>query len=512
MIVAPFAMHYASRGMVCSVDHLASAAGVSLLRDGGSAVDAAVATNAVLAVTSQHQCGLGGDLFALVLAPGAAKPAALVAVGVAGSGADPERLRREGRTAMPRRGDIRAVTVPGCVDGWLALHNRYGRAPLADVLAPAIELADGGFPAPPTLATAAVDLAGVDGADDYAVPGGIAPGTRIRRPGVARALTAITRDGRTGFYGGDFGRALVELGAGEFTTYDLERPLATWADALAVEVWERRVWTAPPPSQGYLALAGAWLAGRLPLPREPADGRWARLLADALRAAGSDRDEVLHEHADARALLAPERLERQLAAVGSRVAGAGARAGGDTAYLCAVDGQGIAVSLIQSNFEGWGSLLVAPRTGIFLQNRGAAFSLTPSHPAEYRPGRRPPHTLSPLLVTRADGSLDAVLGTMGGDAQPQILVQLLARRYVARHDPAATITAPRWVFAGDGVRVEGHAPAEWADELRRHGYAVEGAEPWAREFGHAHLISAEADGVLAGASDPRALGGAALGL
>ena len=510
MTLAPFVTRYAPRGMVCSVDHLASAAGVALLRAGGTAADAAIAANAVLAVTSQHLCGLGGDLFALVLRPGEPEPAALVAVGRAGSGADPGRLRAEGRTAMPRRGDVRAVTVPGCVDGWLALHARFGRARLADVVAPALELAEEGFPASPTLAAAAGDLAGVGGADDYRAPGRIAPGTRIRRPGVARALRGIATGGRDAFYGGELGRALVELGAGEFSAADLERPLAEWARPLALDVWRCRLWTAPPPSQGYVALAGAWLAQHLEPPADPADGRWAALLARALRSAAADRDDVLHEGADGEELLAAERLERQLTAAAPRARVAGR--GGDTAYLCAIDGDGMAVSLIQSNYEGWGSLLVAPGTGIFLHNRGAGFSLAPGHPAEYGPGRRPPHTLSPLLATRPDGSLSAVLGTMGGDAQPQILVQLLARLAVAAQDPAEAVAAPRFLIAGDTVQLEGHAPPAWADALVRGGWRVERAEAWARRFGHAHAITALADGVLAGASDPRSLGGAALGL
>src|SRR5687767_5291489 len=152
--------------MVCSVDHIASSAGVSMLRAGGNAVDAAIATSAVLAVTTQHMCGMGGDLFALVH-DGSGPPAVLNASGRAGSGADPGRLRAEGHTTMPMRGDIRAVPVPGCVDGWAALHDRFGRLDLVDVLAPAVALADGGFPASPTLAASVPLIAGLDGSDDY---------------------------------------------------------------------------------------------------------------------------------------------------------------------------------------------------------------------------------------------------------------------------------------------------------------------------------------------------------
>src|SRR3954469_3719831 len=157
---APFTSRFAPSGMVCAVDHLAAQAGLAMLRAGGSAADAAVATSAVLAVTTQHMCGMGGDLFALVHQPGAAEPAVLNASGRAGSGADPDRLRADGHAFMPPSGDIRTVPVPGCVDGWLALHERFGRLPLADVLAPARTYAADGFAASPFLAWTASMVAG----------------------------------------------------------------------------------------------------------------------------------------------------------------------------------------------------------------------------------------------------------------------------------------------------------------------------------------------------------------
>jgi gamma-glutamyltranspeptidase/glutathione hydrolase len=189
------------------------------------------------------------------------------------------------------------------------------------------------------------------------------------------------------------------------------------------------------------------------------------------------------------------------------------------------------VSLIQSNAGGWGSHLIEPRTRIFLQNRGIGFSLQPGHPAEYGPGRRPPHTLSPALVTGADGSLDMVIGTMGGDGQPQTLLQLLARLLPGGADPADAIAAGRWTLtsaSGAGgfdtwtergrvsVQVEGHAPSAWDDGLRARGHTVARVGAWSHGFGHAHVIRAAggagwAGAGWAGASDPRALTGAAVG-
>src|SRR5690606_23442998 len=190
-------------------------------------VDAAIAASAVMAVTSPHLCGMGGDLFALVHLPGEAAPAVLDASGRAGSGVDPDRLRADGHAAMPFKGDIRAATVPGCVDGWLALHERFGTRPLAEVLAPAIGYAADGFPSSPLLAFTVPQLAGVAGAEALVADAGRA-GALVRRPGVADALRAIVATGRDGFYRGSFGEGLLALGDGQYVEADLAAPAGEW--------------------------------------------------------------------------------------------------------------------------------------------------------------------------------------------------------------------------------------------------------------------------------------------
>lgn len=523
----PVSTRYAPHGMVCSIDHLASAAGVEMLRRGGSAADAAIATNAVLAVTSQHTCGLGGDLFALVHTAGAAEPAALNASGRSGSGADADRLRAEGHARMPATFDIRAVPVPGCVDGWHALHERFGRLPMADVLAPAIGYAEDGFPASVTLVGAAQGFKHLDGAQDYARLE--RPGQRVRRPGLGRALRAVADGGRAGHYEGEFGAGLRALGPEEYAGEDLRRVHADWVTPLGVEAGGRTVWTMPPNSQGYLTLAAWWIANEVGIDAPPDSDAWAHLLVECARQAGYDRLDVLHEGADGAALVAPGRLAPRAAAIdGERAAPLGPEAhhGGGTTYLCAVDGDRMGVSLIQSNAAGIGSGLWVPGLGIALQNRGLGFSLEPGHPAEYGPGRRPPHTLCPALVTRTDGSLDAVLGTMGGDSQPQILLQLLAR--LAHGESVAdAVNAGRWALhtvapGGDAfdtwrergrvvVRVEGHAPEAWDGGLRLRGHSVERTATFDHAFGHAQVIHLADDGMLAAATDPRPRTGAATG-
>jgi gamma-glutamyltranspeptidase / glutathione hydrolase len=511
--------------MVASVDHLASAAGVSILQRGGSAADAAVAASAVLAVTTPHMCGMGGDLFALVH-DGGNVPAALNASGRAGSGADPVQLRLEGHTVMPFAGDLRAAPVPGCVDGWLALHERFGRLPLSTVFEPAIVYAASGFPASPLLAGMAGQLRGIEGTEDLTGQGRLQPGDLVRRPGVALALQSIVAHGRAGFYEGTFGDGLLAIGNGEYTAADFTVPLADWVEPLCVEVWGHDVWTIPPNSQGYLTLLGAAIASELPLPDSPDDGLWPHLLVEAARAAAYDRPDRLYEGADVEPLFAPEEVARRRALIdpARRATLASPASAGDTMYLCAVDHQRMGVSLIQSNAKGFGCNVFEPATGIGLHNRGIGFSLQPRHPAEYGPGRRPPHTLAPALITRADGSMRAVIGTMGGDAQPQILLQLVTRLLRHGENPGALIAAPRWSLIGsegsgfdtwadpDGtaVGVETIAPPGWGEALRERGHAVSEIDGIFGSFGHAHVIEVTDDG-LAGAADPRALIGAATG-
>src|SRR3954454_23354330 len=376
--------------MVASVDHLASAAGVAMLQRGGSAADAAVAASAVLAVTGPHLCGMGGDLFALVHEGEHDAPVALNASGRAGSGADPVALRLEGHDVMPFAGDLRAAPVPGCVDGWIALHDRFGRLPFATVLEPAIIYAASGFPASPLLAGTAGQLRGIAGAEDIIGEGRLHHGDLVRRPGVALALQAIVAHGRAGFYQGQFGEGLVEIGEGEYTPADLATPLADWVTPLMHRVWDHDVWTIPPNSQGYLTLLGAAIAEELPLPESPDDGLWPHLLVEAARAAAYDRPERLYEGADVSPLFAPDEVARRRGLVDpdGRATIASPAGAGDTMFLCAVDHDRMGVSLIQSNAKGFGCNVFEPTTGIGLHDRGVGVSLQAGHPGEdaARPG------------------------------------------------------------------------------------------------------------------------------
>lgn len=511
---------------MAAASHLAAAAGLLILHEGGNAVDAAVAAAAVMAVTNPHMCGLGGDLFALVVT-GEGEPAALNASGRAGCGADAGRLRAAGATHMPFRHDIRSVTVPGCVDGLVALHERFAALPLAQLLAPAQRLAQQGFPVSPTLAEASAELAPGERATAFGSPEPLTAGRRLVMAGAGEALAAVAARGRAGFYQGPAGQELLAAGAGEFSPGDLAASHADWVMPLQLPAFGHRLWGIPPNSQGYLALSGAWIAEQAGLPEDPADERWAFLLAESARQAAFDRPAVLHEHADGAALLSPARLAPRAAAVREHASRglADVYCDGGTTYLCAVDAQRMGVSLIMSNAADFGSRLLLPRHQIFLHNRGMGFSLKPGHPAEYAPGRRPPHTLSPLAVTTPGGALDTVLGTMGADAQPQVLLQLLVRMLALGQPPGEAIAAPRWVLSRepttafdiwqlDGpplVRIEHDAPPSWAAGLRARGFEVIPSPPGDQTFGHAQAIRVTGDGMLTGAADPRSADGAFAG-
>jgi gamma-glutamyltranspeptidase / glutathione hydrolase len=534
---APASTVRAPHHMVASADHLATSAGIEMWALGGNAVDAAIACNAAIAVTAPHLCGMGGDLFALVHVDDAgdvtsggsgARTFALNASGRAGSGADPDGLRAEGRTEMPFKLDVRAVTVPGCVDGWIALHERFGSLPLEVILGPARRLAVDGFPASPLLVGSLRRL-DADSRSNLAelATQATTTGAVVRRPGVALALAGVSAAGRDSFYRGAFGDGLIELGGGLFTDDDVAAQHAEWTTPLTATAFGVDLHTIGPNSQGYLTLGAAILADRLDLPDDPDDERWAHLLVEAATAAGFDRPDRLHEHADGDSLV--EAISGRLAMIGlERSSGRTAPASdGDTTYLCTAghgpDGRRMGVSLIQSNASGFGSHLVEPHTGINLHNRGLGFNLVAGHAAEYGPRRRPPHTLSPALATR-NGRLAAVVGTMGGDAQPQILLQILTRLFRHGQSPAVAINAARWALdgptngfdtwtgaGGPSLGVEGQAPAAWVEALRARGHRTTSEPAWDSSFGHAHAIVVEPNGMYAGAADPRAVVGSAAG-
>lgn len=515
-------------GCVASPHHLASAAGQAVLADGGNAVDAAVAANLVLAVVTPYHCGVGGDLLAIVWD---GRPTGVLSIGAAPAGATPASIRDAlaaghgdpavslpGTAGMPTFGAL-PVTVPGAVAGWAHLLERWGSRSFGAVAAAAVRLAREGFPVS-THGAEHVDrarprLARQPGwAEHY---GRMRAGERFVQADLAATLDAIATDGPDVVYRGAIGERIVATLRAHGSTMTLDDLAAHTVEEAAPLVGRYRdveVLELPPPTQGLTALTALGiLDAHGPLPDDPNVA--AHLQVEAVRAAMADRQDHL---ADPRAmttspaaLLAPGRL----AAIAGRlerdraVPWPPARpAPGGTAYLTAADRDGLLVSLIQSNFVGFGSGVVVPGTGIGLHDRGAHFSLDPDDPASIAPGRRPMHTLIPALALR-DGAPWLVFGTMGGDGQPQIHVQLLGQLVDRGLDLQAAIDAPRWIVdvADGGIAIESRAPAGLVRALTARGHEVRMLGPYDHHAGHAHAIAVTPEGYAAG-SDPRCEGGA----
>lgn len=492
---------------------------MTILATGGNAVDAAIAANAAQGVVAPETCGIGGDLFALVHGPSLESPVALNATGRAGSNVDANAMRDAGLTEIPQRHPA-AVSVPGCVDGWVTLHDRFGRIPLHTVLAPAVDLAANGFPASRELAASfsarAQELTGEDGARDmYPDSKPPLPGRRLTRPALAATLENIATEGRSAFYDGRVGAAIVQAVDNMFTRADLEANRPDWVAPLSVDLFGSTAWTVPPNSQGYISLLAMAILERIGL-TEPADPLTWHLAIEAYRQAAGDRNAILADpdsmELPPAALLSEERIERLAAHVDPERATNSSppdRASGGTAYMCVIDGEGLGVSLIQSNFHGIGSGLSVPEGGFLLHDRARGFTLEPGHANELRAGRRPLHTLSPTLWTDRNG-LAMLLGTRGGHIQPQLVMQLSTAVAGHRIDPATAMAIPRWSTEvphpgadTPTVLLEAGAPDSVVSSLRAKGHRVEVTNYPQSGWGPMSVITVGNDGLRTAAADPR---------
>jgi gamma-glutamyltranspeptidase/glutathione hydrolase len=532
MSAYPIVPTYATHGMVATPHYLATQAGVRMLLKGGNAVDAAVAANLALAVVYHRWCSVGGDLFALFWDVRAQELRALNASGRAPQAMTPAAFAARGLKAVPRYG-LPAVTVPGAVDGWHELISRHGKLNWVDVFQPAIEYAEEGFPISAKFTEAIKsNQALLDQFPTTAAvfaPGGRIPqgGERFRQPDLARSLRAIAEGGRDVFYTGAVGRAIAAFSqhnGGFLAEADLAAHRSNWVAPISTEYRGHRVYEFPPNSQGLAALEMfnmldgydlAALGHQTP--------EYLHLLLEAKKLAFADRDRYISDpdfvDIPLDRLLSKEYAARQRAHIDPERAAVQVRPGaeleGDTIYLCAVDGEGNAVSLIQSLFFGFGCGVVAGETGILLQNRGSYFSLDPAHVNYLQPGKRTMHTLTPAMAFKNDQPV-IVFGTMGGDAQPQIHVQMLSNMLDFGMNPQAAISAPRWrsgFFTGEEggiaetVSAENRIAPETLAALAAKGHHIEVEEGWTSSMGHAQAIVIDRErGVLAGGADPRADG------
>jgi gamma-glutamyltranspeptidase/glutathione hydrolase len=513
-----------SSAFAVSPHYLASQAGLKVMAAGGNAVDATIAINAVLGVVLPDTCGPGGDLFAIVHVPGESPPLALNASGMAGSGITADAMRDLGHGKIPDRSEW-AITVPGCVDGWFALSDRLGNLSVAECLAPAIAIARDGFPVSYELAKSLVrieELIGNQASSLPLYPGGSVPdaGVQIRRERHARTLEAVSSGGRRAFYEGEVGAAITVATGGAITPDDLATNQADWVDPASVDIFGRTAWTIPPNSQGYLTLASLWIFEQLEPPTDPNDPLYQHLLIEAYRSVAWERASYVSDPGTAplsgEQLLDPDRLAPIASTISPKRIGRWPMpppAPAGTSYMCARDSEGMAVSYIQSNYMGIGSGVSAGASGIFLHNRGAGFNLIPGHPNEYTPGNRPMHTLAPTLWT-SGSDVELVLGTRGGDQQPQYLAQFAANHFHAGRCTDDSQLLPRWhmqqPFPGtdSSVTVESRFPPSTIRRLEELGHVIESGRSWNAGYGPISAIDLHDE--WKASADPRVSTSAAL--
>jgi gamma-glutamyltranspeptidase/glutathione hydrolase len=520
-------MVVARGGMVAASNPLAAQAGLDILRRGGNAADAAIATAAVLNVTAPASTGAGGDCFALFYDAHTQQVTALNGSGRAPSALTLDDLRALGWTAIPAR-SAHAITVPGAVRGWEDLLTQHGRMTLADVLPAAIRYARDGFPVSPLFAVSWATPALVDllrqcpYAGDY-LPGGRAPqvGEIVRLPDLARTLQAVANGGADAFYNGPIADAIaatVQEYGGLMTTADLRDHRSTWHDPIQTDYRGVTVCECPPNGQGLAALqalniAEGWALGEMAWD----DPARLHLMIEAVRLAFADAGRYIADMAlsdvpisalldkdyaaQRRRLVTPDRA---LAAVEH----GNLSVGSDTVYLSVVDGEGNACSFINSVYMGFGSGIAAKGTGVFLQNRGANFRLDPGHPNALAPGKRPYHTIIPGMALR-DGALWASFGVMGDFMQPQGHFQVISAMIDDDLNPQEALDRPRFRLEqgdpNDVIALEDGIPLAAMARLAQLGHPVRPVTGRERRiFGSGQIIRRDADsGVLFGGSDPR---------
>jgi gamma-glutamyltranspeptidase / glutathione hydrolase len=513
---------YGTRGMAATSAPLATLAAVDTLRAGGNAVDAAVVASAVLCVVEPAMTGLGGDCFALVgTADG--KVTGLNASGRAARAADAAWLKASGLTAIPAR-SIHAVTVPGAVDGWDRLLKRFGTMELGEALKPAIRLAEEGVPVTPRVAfdwpEDTPDLAADEGGRAHYLRDGRPPrvGERMAYPALAETMRLIARDGRDAFYTGAIAEdiiATVRPKGSLLTLADMAAHESNWVKPISASFMGHEILEIPPSGQGLTALIALNILSQFGLSRHaPDSAERHHLEIEAMKLAWELRNRHIGDpdftEVPVEELLSPRTAQKLAAMIDMNRAldiETEMRTS-DTVYLSVVDEKRLACSFINSVYDGFGSCIVTPRTGIALQNRGACFVTERGHPNCIEPGKRPLHTIIPAMV-RKDGLIDMSYGVMGGDYQPMGHMSVAVNAYVYGMDPQEAIDMPRYSPKRGKVLVESGVPEAVRRGLAARGHVLE-APPAPLGGGQAIAIDRK-NGMLIGGSDPRK-DGLALGI
>jgi gamma-glutamyltranspeptidase/glutathione hydrolase len=516
-------------GIVATEHPLASQIGATILAQGGNAVDAAVAANAAMGVVGPMANGIGGDLFAIVYEAKSGKLYGLNASGWAPGGLSIEFLKSKGFTQMATNG-IQSVTVPGCVDGWQKLLDRFGQKKMKDVLAPAIRLADEGFPVTEIFSSYWVaserKLRKNKSASRTYLPNGSAPaaGEIFRNPDLAWSLQQIAKRGRKGFYEGALARRVLkgstELG-GTVSAADLAKFSAEWVEPISTTYHGWTVYELPPNGQGIAALAMLNLMENFPLEKfGPNSTDALHVMIEAKKLAYADMLRFVADPRFARVpvagILAKDYAVGRAKLIDMQKANCNVAAGQpppmgtDTTYLCVVDAEGNMVSYIQSNYNSFGSGVVAEGTGFALQNRGGLFSLDPAHPNALAGRKRPLHTIIPAFLSKGDVRI--AFGIMGGWNQSQAHAQFVSDLVDHRMNIQAALEAARFTkqtFEGCDVDMESRIPDTVRTELAARGHEIKLRGHFAEDVGGGQAVMRDfAARINYGASDPRKDGAA----
>ncbi len=503
-----------STNMVATSQPDAVAVGLGILERGGNAVDAAIATAIALTVVEPCSNGIGSDAFAMVWMDGSLH-------GINASGRSPAAWPADvyhNRERMPILG-WDAVTVPGAVSGWIALHERFGSMELSTLAEGAVRLARDGFVVTPLTAASwarsAQRFAAFPAWGETFAPGGRTPdsGERFRCPEQAETIERIVESRGESFYRGELASRIVadaERHGALLSAEDLATHAPVWCDPLSSRWGEHELHELPPNGQGLVALVAAGILERLGYAAEgPFDPLALHLQIEAMKCAFSDIKAVVGDPAcmtvEPEELLSPDHLDthaRRIRIDRASDPGHVVVSDASTVYLSCADASGGMVSFIQSNYMGFGSGVVIPGTGIAMQNRGAGFVLTEGHPNRAGGGKRPYHTIIPGFVTR-DGRPECSFGVMGGHMQPQGHVQVLWRMFELGMDPQDALDAPRWRIAeGRRVHLEPGFPPKTVQALEQLGHTIEIAEERTVAFGGGQVVR-RTDGGWIGGSDPR---------
>lgn len=512
-----------AENMVCTSQPLATNAALQILAKGGNAIDAALAAATTLTVTEPCMNGIGGDLFAIVW--DGAQLHGLNASGRAPAAWNPEHFSKY--ESMPKRG-WDSVTVPGVVSGWRALSDKFGSLPFADLFDSAIHYARNGYLVAPIAqrqwAGQVAELSSQPGFIDGFAPGGKAPaaGTRFISPGQADTLTAIAQSGGEDFYHGKIARAIADHAratGGLMTEADLAAHFNTWEIPISTAYGDIELHEIGPSGQGIGALIALGILEQSGIGKLPLDStEYFHAQIEAMKLSFADIYRYVADPEHMQGVTAAELLDPAYLAERAKLLdptranfpGPGKIHHGGTTYLTVADSKGMMVSLIQSNFKGFGSGVVIPDTGIAMQNRGWGFNLMPGHPNQVGPNKRPFHTIIPGFLTRGGKPLMS-FGVMGGSLQAQGHMQVAIRIGDHGQNPQAAIDAPRWRIDDDNitVAVEWNFPPEAIAGLRALGHKIVVAPRHSDEFGGSQAIMRLDGGEYLGGSDHRKDGHAA---